>query len=73
MPWWKRALLLTLALLLLASASLFILSRKRYASSPEAEPERASAIQVQYKTVGQAAGYGVAMAWFLAFVFRIKP
>lgn len=73
MPWWKRALLLTLALLLLASAGLFVLSRKRYASSPEAEPERVAATQVQYKTVCQAAGYGIAMAWFLAFVFRKKP
>ena len=65
MTWWKRALIASIVLVILAvggGAYLIALGGK-------ADPEKGRVIG---ETIGMACGVGVAFVWFASFVFRKK-
>ena len=65
MTWWKRALIASIVLVILAVGGgtyLMVLGGK-------ADPEKGRVIG---ETIGMACGVGVAFVWFASFVFRKK-
>ena len=68
MIWWKRALITSILLIVLAAGgSAFLISM---ALAGKTDPEKGRVIG---ETLGMACGAAVAFVWFAAFVFRKKP